>query len=78
MIVELTQSWVLSDEHSASSYGQPVLVHRPTGDAFGPGDIVQPYPSWGRMLAKAAVLRMARIKGIVSNSLVATFMAFPG
>lgn len=32
------EGWRLTTEHSASSYGQPVLVS-PTGCAYGPGDI---------------------------------------
>ena len=33
------RGWRLTTAHSASSYGQPVLV-RPDGVAMGPGDIV--------------------------------------
>lgn len=35
----LTPSLLLTTEHPSSSHGVPVLVHRPTGDAYGPGDI---------------------------------------
>lgn len=45
MQVNLSGSWELSTDHAASSYGQPVLVNRATGEAFGPGDILKPYPS---------------------------------
>jgi hypothetical protein len=40
--VLLTPSWVLTTNHSASSYGQPVLVDRSTGEAYWPGDMVAP------------------------------------
>jgi hypothetical protein len=60
--VTLKPSWELTTEHAASSYGQPVLVNRTTGEAFGPGDVLQPYPSWPYLLASQAVQRMARTK----------------
>lgn len=53
------KSWELTTDHTASSYGQPVLVNRTTKDAYGAGDIVQAYPSWGFTLAADAVRRMA-------------------
>lgn len=59
MKIILTDTWELNDEHSASSYGQPVLVNRKTGEAFGPGDMVRPHPSWGFLTAAAAAIRMA-------------------
>jgi hypothetical protein len=40
MKATLAPSWDLTTEHAASSYGQPVLVNRGTGEAFGPGDIL--------------------------------------
>jgi hypothetical protein len=40
MIITLTPSFELSDKHSSSDYGQPVLVNRQTGEAFEPGDII--------------------------------------
>lgn len=60
MKTTLSPSWELSTDHAASSYGQPVLVHRATGEAYGPGDIVAPYPSYGPMVAADAVRRMAK------------------
>jgi len=44
MKLHLTPSWILSDEHLASSYGKPVLVDQDTGEAYGPGDIVKILP----------------------------------
>jgi hypothetical protein len=55
-------SWKLSTDHSQSSYGIPVLVHQGGGDAFGPDDIVQLFPSYGPLPAKTAVARLARTK----------------
>lgn len=60
MQVNLSGSWDLSTDHAASSYGQPVLVNRATGTAFGPGDILKPYPSWGFMPAAEAVRRLSK------------------
>jgi hypothetical protein len=62
MKVTLTPSFELTTEHSASSYGQPVLVNRGSGEAYGPGDVFQPYPSWPYLPASKAVERMARTK----------------
>jgi hypothetical protein len=53
-------SWEVTDEHAASSYGQPVLVSRDDGAAYGPGDIVKCYPSWTYWPAWKAVERMAK------------------
>ncbi|MBM4078589.1 MAG: hypothetical protein FJ278_02745 [Planctomycetes bacterium] len=53
------KTWELSTEHAACSYGQPVLVNRATGDAYGAADVLKPYPSWNFMPAAAAVARMA-------------------
>ena len=58
MQVRLSGSWELSTDHAASSYGQPVLVNLDTGDAYGPGDILQ-YPPDGYMTAADAVRRLA-------------------
>lgn len=60
MKANLTGTWELTTEHSASSYGQPVLVNRTTGDAYGPADVVKAYPSWGYLPAAAAVERMMK------------------
>jgi len=60
MQATLSPSWELSTEHATSSYGQPVLVHRTTGDAYGPGDILSAYPSYGLLPAAAVVRRLAK------------------
>ena len=41
METTLAPSWTLSTDHASSSYGQPVLVNRHTGTAYGPGDVLQ-------------------------------------
>ena len=62
MEIVLSPSWILTDEYSSSSYGKPVLVHRAAeGQAYGPGDIVNPYPSWGLQPASHAVKRFLKI-----------------
>jgi len=63
MTIQLTPSWQLTDEHAASSYGIPVLANRHSGEAFGPDDIVQCYPSWPMQPARQAVARMALTAG---------------
>jgi len=61
MKVRLTATWELTDEHSASSKGQPVLVCRRTGEKFGPGDIMEPYANWG---LKPAAVHAAQISSM--------------
>jgi hypothetical protein len=75
MIVTLSGTWILSTEHAASSYGQPVLVHRPSCDAFGPADIVEAAPSYGLLPARDAVARLAKTAtiGADGRALVARF-----
>ncbi len=58
MEVVLKPSWILSDEHSASSYGKPVLVNRGTQEAYGPSDVLKAYPSWGYLPGSYVVRRM--------------------
>lgn len=72
----LSETWELSTDHAASSYGQPVLVHRPTGEAYGPGDILKPYPSYSYMPASEAVRRLAKTARLEANAqpLVARFV----
>ena len=60
MEIVLKPSWILTTNHAASSYGQPVLVNRGSGEAYGKGDIVKPYPSWDYTPARDAVLRMMK------------------
>jgi len=46
MKVRLTPLWSLTDEMEDSFPGQAVLVNEGTGEAFAPGDILEPYPYW--------------------------------
>ena len=62
MKVELKKGYILTTDHSASSYGQPVLVNLKTGEAYGPMDIFEPSQSYGAMLCRAAVKKMTRSK----------------
>jgi hypothetical protein len=55
----LSPEWELSTEDPASSDGQPVLVNRTTGEAFGPRDKVKMYPSHHFAKAAGAVARLA-------------------
>jgi hypothetical protein len=76
MKASLSPFWELSTEHAASSYGQPVLVQRHTGQTFGPGDRVQLYPSYGYTTAAAAVSRFAKTAPLstAAQALVARFV----
>lgn len=58
--VQLTPSWKLTTDHAASSYDAPVLVNK-QNEAFGPGDIIEPYRGWGLQPAARAVERMAKM-----------------
>ncbi len=60
MKVALSASWELTTEHAASIAGQPVLVHRGTGEAYAPWDVLQPFPSWAWSTAAVAVARLAK------------------
>jgi hypothetical protein len=72
----LSVTWELSTEHPASTYGQPVLVNRDTGGAYGPSDIVQIYEYLGPMVAARAVRRLARAAEltVAQQALVAQFV----
>jgi hypothetical protein len=62
MKVRLTLSWELSDEHSTSFNGKPVLIKRGTGKIFGPGDAVEFYPNWRIKPAAVHVGRMSMMR----------------
>jgi hypothetical protein len=62
MKVQLTESYVLSDEHCASGHGQAVLVDLGTNEAYRPGDMIEPYASWGLKPAAFYVARIYRWK----------------
>jgi hypothetical protein len=58
MQIILSPSWILTDEHSASNDGIPVLANRGTGEAYGPGDTVRAYPSQDLVPAARVVDRL--------------------
>ena len=60
MKAQLTPSFELTTDHPASHYGIPVLLHRQTGEAFGPADVLKPYHSVGFITAAAFVVRYGK------------------
>jgi hypothetical protein len=58
MQIILSPSWILTDEHSASNEGIPVLANRGTGEAYGPGDTIRAHPSQGLVPAARVVDRL--------------------
>jgi len=69
MTVNLSPTWRLSTDNAAPNSGRLVLVNRTTGEAFGPGDTVKPYPSYGFMSAREAVRRLARTQSLDEEEL---------
>lgn len=67
MEIQLAPSWVLTTNHAASSYGQPVLVKLATNEAYGPTDIVKAYESWGFAPAREVVRRLAEMITLTTN-----------
>ncbi len=63
--VKLTPSFVLTTEHERSFFGLPVLVNLRTGEAYMPTEVLQAYPTWGKMQARDVVRLM--IKGKTFN-----------
>ena len=59
MNATLSPSWELTDDRAASRDGQPILVDRTTGEAFGPGDLVRLHERQGRIPAALAARRLA-------------------
>ena len=80
MTLSLSGRWELTTDHAASSYGAPVLLDRTSGEAFGPADIIEAYPSWGLMPAAAAAQRLAKIATLAGDdaAIVARFCAKGG
>jgi len=60
MVANLTPSYQLTSEHPASHGGIPILLHRPSGQAHGPTDVLEPFPSVGLTTAAAFVVRHSR------------------
>jgi len=51
MLVKITPSYILTDEHGKSQFGVPVLVNMRTNEAYNPSELLQAYPTWGTMQA---------------------------
>jgi hypothetical protein len=60
MEIVLKPSWILTNDHSASPYGQIVLVNRGTQEVYGKDDIVKPYPLWDYAPARVVVQEMMK------------------
>ena len=60
MIANLTPSYQLTSEHPASRGGIPILLHRPSGQAHVPTDVLEPFPSVGLTTAAAFVVRYSK------------------
>jgi len=67
MVIKLTASCVLTDEHSKSSLKMPVLVNLRTSEAYSPSDRLEAYPSWGKMAARDVVKRMVSGKAFTDQ-----------
>ena len=76
MKATLSPSWELSTDHAASHEGQPVLVDRTTGEAFGPADLVRLHERKGMIPAALAVRRLAQAAELdtAERALVARFV----
>ena len=55
MLVKITPSYILTDEHGKSQFGVPVLVNMRTNEAYNPSELLQAYPTWGSMQARDVV-----------------------
>ncbi len=55
MEVKIAPSYILTDKHSKSQFGMPVLVNMRTNAEYKPSDLLQAYPSWGSMQARDVV-----------------------
>ena len=78
MTVQLTPFWMLTAADAASSNSIPVLLKCGTGEAYGPGDILEAYSGWGIMPASRAVERMAKTRALseAERELVGRFCNF--
>jgi hypothetical protein len=62
MEVKITPSYIMTDEHSKSQFGVPVLVNMRTSEAYNPSELLQAYPSWGSMQARDVVRSLVNEK----------------
>lgn len=58
--VKLTHSFVLTTEHKRSVFGLPVLVNLRTAGAYMPTEVLEAYPTWGKMQARDVVRLMVK------------------
>jgi hypothetical protein len=65
--LRLSASWELTSIHPSSRYGTPVLVRIETGEAYGTGDLVKLFPSYGLIPAADAVRRLARARSLAGH-----------
>lgn len=61
MQIQLAPSWELTTESTQSHYRIPVLRHCPTGDDYGPSDMITCLPSYGLEPAARVVIRLSQI-----------------
>lgn len=81
MQIQLTPSWVLTTDHSSSSYGSAVLVNRHNDEqAYGPADVVKfPLGSGGVQPAAFFVARYgARLEGEERDAAARFLRQWPG
>ena len=57
MKLKLAASYELTNEHPGSA-GQPALVKLPSGECFGPADLIRAYHEWPILTAAGAVDRL--------------------
>jgi hypothetical protein len=71
----LSPTYLLTTDHAASQGGVPVLVHRTTGAAYAPTDLIEVRSSQRPSTAASFVTRMtqAMVLGPVDTEMVARF-----
>ena len=72
MNARLTPSFELTTDHPASRFGIPVLLNH-HGDALGPSDTVNLFPSDGQCSAAAFVVRYAEQLGAAEREAARLF-----
>lgn len=70
LTVRLNEDWLLTNDHSSSSYGRLVMLHEPTGTAYGPGDIL---PGTGGTQAREHAASLADGMGEGEQDMLASF-----
>jgi len=70
--LKLADDWTLSTEHSASSYGIPVLLS-PAGEAYGPADFMIDDDDIVWTAAQVAA-RAAEKAGLLEHAMLRAFL----